>query len=117
MRIVRLNRAALALILCVAITNAQTDTARKPAGTDQDNSRGPIVKGIVTYEGAGQPATRVRVQLMAVQAVTDRRGPVRVPTTLTAAKGEFIFVRPAAGDYYVVSHPADEQQPARAALS
>lgn len=114
MRIVRPTLAALALILCVAITNAQTDTARKPAATDQDNSRGPIVKGIVTYEDTGQPAPRVRVQLIAVQAVTDRRGPVRVPTALTAAKGDFIFVRPAAGDYYVVAHPADEHGPTAA---
>ena len=114
MRIVKPALAALALILCVAITNAQTDTARKPSGTDPDNSRGPIVKGIVTYEDTGQPAPRVRVQLIAAQAVTDRRGPVRVPTTLTAAKGEFIFVRPAAGDYYVVAHPADEHAPSAA---
>ena len=114
MRILRPALAALALILCVANTNAQTEPARKPVATDQaapENSRGPIVKGIVTYEDTGQPAPRVRVQLIAAESLVDRRGPQRVPTTVTAAKGEFIFVRPAAGEYYVVAHPADERVP------
>jgi len=117
MRILRTALAAVALILCVANANAQTEAARKPGATDpaaQENSRGPIVKGIVTYQDTGQPASRVRVQLIPAQSVTDRRGPVRIPTTLTAAKGEFIFVRPAAGDYYVVAHPADEHSPSAA---
>jgi hypothetical protein len=117
MRIFRPALAALALILCVANTNAQTETATKPGATNPaaaENSRGPIVKGIVTYDDTGQPAPRVRVQLIAAQSLVDRRGPQRIPTTLTAAKGEFIFVRPAAGDYYVVAHPADEHAPSAA---
>jgi hypothetical protein len=111
MRILRTALAALVLILCVAITDAQTETVTKPGATKPaapENSRGPIVKGIVTYEDTGQPAARVRVQLIAAESLVDRRGPQRVPTALTATKGEFIFVRPAAGEYYVVAHPADE---------
>ena len=107
MRILRPALATLALILCVANTNAQTETAVKPGAAGQ----GPIVKGIVTYEDTGQPAPRVRVQLIAAESLVDRRGPQRVPTTVTAAKGEFIFVRPSAGDYYVVAHPVDERAP------
>jgi Carboxypeptidase regulatory-like domain len=107
MRILRPALAALALTLWVANTNAQTDVAGKPGA----NGQGAIVKGIVTYEDTGQPAPRVRVQLIAAESLVDRRAPQRVPTTLTAAKGEFIFVRPGAGDYYVVAHPADEHAP------
>jgi hypothetical protein len=114
MRILRPALAALALILCVANTNAQTETARKPGATDQaarENARGPIVKGRVVYEETGQPAPRVRVQLVAADSVADRRGPQRIPTTMTDAKGEFILARPGAGDYYVVAQPADERVP------
>ena len=114
MRILRPAFATLALILCVANTNAQTETARKPGATDQvarENPRGPIVKGHVVYEDTGQPAPRVRVQLVAADGVTDRRGPQRIPTTMTDANGEFVLVRPGAGDYYAVAQPADERVP------
>ena len=59
MRILRPAPAALALILCVANTNAQTETARKPGATDQAARRmraGRLSKDIVTYEDTGQPA-------------------------------------------------------------
>jgi hypothetical protein len=114
MRILRTALAALTLILCVAHTNGQTETARKPGAPDQaarENARGPIVKGHVVYEDTGQPAPRVRVQLVAADSVADRRGPQRIPTTMTDANGEFILARPGAGDYYVVAQPADERVP------
>ena len=112
MRIYRPALAGLALILWAAYTYSQTETAAKPGVTNQtsrENTRGATVKGVVSYEDTGQPAPRVRVQLIAVDWLTDRRGPQSVPTTLTAAKGEFIFTRPAAGDYYVFAQPADDR--------
>jgi len=112
MRISRRALAALALILWAANTNAQTETAAKPGANNQasrENARGAIVKGVVSYEDTGQPAPRVRVQLIAVDSLADRRGPQNVPTTLTGARGEFIFVRPGAGEYYVVAQPADDR--------
>lgn len=111
MRIVKPALAALALILCGAGTSAQTVTATKPGATDpaaQENARGPVVKGLVLYEDTGQPAPRMRVQLIAAESLVDRRGTQRISTTLTAAKGEFLFPRPAPGEYYVVAQPADE---------
>ena len=114
MRILRPALTILALILCAVSANAQTETVTKPGATNPaapENSRGPIVKGIVTYEDTGQPAPRVRVQLVAAESLVDRRGPQRVPMALTATKGEFIFVRPPAGEYYVVAHPTDEHVP------
>lgn len=112
MRISRLALAALALIVWGANTSAQTETVTKPgaaAQTSRENARGPIVKGVVLYEDTGQPAPRVRVQLIAAGSLADQRGPQSIPTTLTAAKGEFIFVRPAAGEYYVVAQPSDNR--------
>jgi carboxypeptidase family protein len=117
MRISRPALAALALILWGANANAQSETAAKPRATNQaapENSRGPIVKGLVLYEDTGQPAPRQRVQLIAVESLADRRGSQRVPTTMTDAKGAFILARPAAGDYYVVAQPADEHAPSAA---
>lgn len=112
MRISGLAFAALALISWGANTSAQTETATKPGAPNQaarDNTRGAVVKGVVSYEDTGDPAPRVRVQLIAADSLVERRAPQSVPTTVTAAKGEFIFVRPAAGEYYVVGHPADER--------
>jgi hypothetical protein len=51
----------------------------------------------------------VRVQLVAVELLADRRGTQRLQTTNAGANGEFIFARPPAGDYYVVAQPADER--------
>jgi hypothetical protein len=53
----------------------------------------------------------MRVQLVAIELLANRRGPNRIPTTMTNANGEFIFLHAVAGEYYVVTHPADEHVP------
>jgi len=98
-------------MLVGANANAQSETAAPPRAADksgQNSSRGSIVKGRALYEDTGQPAPRERVQLVAIELLANRRGPNRIPTTMTDANGEFIFLHPGAGEYYVVAHPADE---------
>src|SRR5215813_13971261 len=102
--------AALALMLLGANSYSQSET-NKPRATDQSvqlGGAGSIVKGRAVFEDTGQPAPKQRVQLVAVDLLTNRRGPSNILTTLTDANGEFVFTRAAAGDYYVVAHPADE---------
>ena len=115
MRMSRLAGAALALLLLGANANAQSETTATPRGgadeSGQDNSRGAIVKGRALYEDTGQPATRQRVQLVAVEALANPRGPNRIPTTMTDVNGEFVFLHLGAGEYYVVTHPVDEHVP------
>jgi len=108
MRRSRLVVAALAFILMGANANAQSETAAKPSAADQsgqNTSRLSIVKGRALYEDSGQPAPRERVQLVAIELLGTRRG--RIPTTMTDANGEFVFLHLGAGEYYVVAHPAD----------
>jgi len=103
--------AVVALMLVGANANAQSETAVPPRAADkfgQNSSRGGIVKGRALYEDTGQPAPRQRVQLVAIEMLANRRGPNRIPTTMTDANGEFIFRHPGAGEYYVVTHPVDE---------
>jgi hypothetical protein len=50
----------------------------------------------------------MRVQLVAIELLANPRGPNRIPTTITDLNGEFIFLHAVAGEYYVVTHPADE---------
>lgn len=113
MRISGLAVAIVALMLVGANANAQSETAapRAAGKSGQNSSRGSIVKGRALYEDTGQPASRERVQLVAIELLVNRRGPSRVPTTMTDANGEFIFLHPGAGEYYVVAHPADEHVP------
>ena len=114
MRISKIAVAALALMLVGANANAQSETAAKPRAADQsgqNSSPGSIVKGRALYEDTGQPAPRERVQLVAIELLANRRGPSRIPTTMTDANGEFIFPHPGAGEYYVVAHPVDEHVP------
>ena len=112
MRRSRLAVAALAFILMGANANAQSETAAKPSAADQsgqNSSRVSIVKGRALYEDSGQPAPRERVQLVAIELLGSRRG--RIPTTMTDANGEFVFLHLGAGEYYVVAHPADAHVP------
>ena len=111
MRISRLAVAALALTLVGANAEAQSETAAKPRATDQSGQTSPgvsIVKGRVLYEDSGQPAPRQRVQLVAIEVLANRRGPNRIPGTMTDANGDFVLTHLGAGEYYVVAHPADE---------
>lgn len=110
MRISGLAVAVVALMLVGANAHAQSETAAPPRAPDksgQNSSRGSIVKGRALYEDTGQPAPRERVQLVAIELLANRRGPNRIPTTMTDANGEFIL-HAVAGEYYVVTHPADE---------
>ena len=110
MRISRVAFAALGFLLVGANANAQSETA-KPRAADQSgqNRRLSIVKGRALYEDSGQPAPRERVQLVAIELLGSRRG--RIPTTMTDANGEFVFLHLGAGEYYVVAHPADAHVP------
>jgi hypothetical protein len=97
-------------MLVGANANAQSETAAPPRAADksgQNSSHGSIVKGRALYEDTGQPASRERVQLVAIELLANRRGPNRIPTTMTDANGEFIFLHPGAGEYYVVAYPAE----------
>jgi len=90
MRISRLAVAALALTLVGANAEAQSETAAKPRAADQSGQTSPgvsIVKGRVLYEDSGQPAPRQRVQLVAIEVLANRRGPNRIPGTMTDANG------------------------------
>jgi len=49
--------------------------------------------------------------LGAIEVLANRRGPNRIPTTMTDANGDFVFTHLGAGEYYVVSHPADAHVP------
>lgn len=114
MRISKLAVAALTLMFLGANAGAQSENPARPSATnspEQNSSRGSIVKGRVLFEDTGQPAPRERVQLIAIELVANRRGPVRIPTTMTDANGEFLFTHQAAGEYYVVAHPADAHVP------
>lgn len=104
----------VALMLVAANASAQSEAASPPSATEksaQKSSAGPIVKGRATYEDTGQPAQRERVQLVAIELLVNRRGPMRIPTTTTDANGEFIFHNPGNGDYYVFTYPADAHVP------
>jgi hypothetical protein len=114
MRISALVVAFVALILVGANANAQSETVGTPRvanETARDRSRGPIVKGRALYEDTNQPAPRMRVQLVSIELLANRRGPNRIPTAMTNANGEFIFLHSGVGEYYVVTHPADEHVP------
>jgi len=114
MRISRLALAASAFILLGANANAYSETVARSRPADksgQNSSGGPTVKGRILYEDTGQPATRQRVQLVAVEALANPRGPNRIPTTTTDVNGEFLFLHLGAGEYYVVTHPVDEHVP------
>ncbi len=109
MRISRPAVAALALMLAGANANAQSEAAAKPRAdqSGQNSSRVSIVKGRALYEDTGQPATRERIQLVAIDLLANRRSPSRIPTTMTDANGEFVFLHLEAGEYYVVAQPVD----------
>src|SRR5262249_56711518 len=69
--------AALALMLLGANSYSQSET-NKPRATDQSvqlGGAGSIVKGRAVFEDTGQPAPKQRVQLVAVDLLTNRRGP------------------------------------------
>ena len=95
------------LMLVGAIASAQS----APDKSIQNRLGESIVKGRAVYEDTDQPATRQRVQLIAIELLVNPRGPVRIPTTITDAKGEFIFHNPGAGEYYVVARPIDAHVP------
>src|SRR6185295_1375566 len=103
--------AVVALILAGVSSNAQSQNPVPPGAADksgENSSRGAIVKGRAVYEDTGQPAPRERVQLVAIEMLANPRGPKRIPTTMTDANGEFIFLHPGAGEYYVFTQPVDE---------
>ena len=114
MRTSELVVAFVALSLVGANANAQSGNVGQPPVTSEsarERSGGPVVKGRALYEDTGQPAPRQRVQLVAIELIANRGGPNRIPTTMTNANGEFIFLHAVAGEYYVVAHPADEHVP------
>ncbi len=96
-------------MLAGANANAQSEAAAKPRSdqSGQNSSRVSIVKGRALYEDTGQPATRERVELVAIDLLANRRGPHRIPATMTDANGEFVFLHLDAGEYYVVAQPVD----------
>ncbi len=100
MRLSALVVAFVALMLVGANANAQSETSGTPRVTDKSNqvpSSGPVVKGRALYEDTNQPAPRMRVQLVAIELLANRRGPNRIPTTMTNANGEFIFLHAVVG--------------------
>jgi hypothetical protein len=106
--------AFVALMLLGANVSAQSDPVAPPRVVDQAGQNalvGSIVKGRALYEDTNQPAPRMRVQLVAIELLTNRRGPNRIPTAMTDANGEFIFLHAVPGEYYVVTHPVDEHVP------
>src|SRR5262249_30125923 len=114
MRILVPAAVLLALLLVGAIASAQSENPSLPPAPDrspQNRSSESIVKGRAVYEDTDQPATRQRVQLIAIELLVNRRGPNRIPTTITDANGEFIFHHPGAGEYYVVTYPVDAHVP------
>jgi hypothetical protein len=86
-------------------TGAQVRAAEK---NSQNTAPGALVKGRALFEDTGQPAPKERVQLVPIEALTNRRAPQRIPTTMTDANGDFTFAHPAAGEYYVVARPMDQ---------
>lgn len=113
MRISGLTVAFVALLLVGTDANAPAQTAAPPRSADKDvqNPGRSIVKGRALYDDTGQPATRQRIQLVAIGMLTNRRGPNRIPTAMTDANGEFVFLHATPGEYYVVAHPVDEHVP------
>ncbi len=114
MRLSALAGALAALMLVGANASAQSQAASAPRAADksvQNSSGGPIVKGRAVFEDTGQPAPRQRVHLVAIEMLANRRGPNRIPTAITDANGEFVFVHPPANEYYVVTRPADAHVP------
>src|SRR5258708_1878840 len=106
--------AAVAFMLVAANAYAQAEMVAKSLAADQsgqNSSRMSIVKGRALYEDTGQPATRERVQLVAIELLANHRGLSHIPGTMTDANGEFIFLHLGAGEYYVVAHPADAHVP------
>ena len=103
--------AFVALMLLGANVSAQSDTRvveKSGQSASPETIVKVIVKGRALYEDTNQPAPRIRVQLVAIELLTNRRGPIPIPTAMTNANGEFIFLHAGAGEYYVVTHPADE---------
>jgi hypothetical protein len=101
----------LGFMLVGANAYAQSETAAKPRAADQsgqNSSSVSIVKGRALYEDTGQPATRERVQLVAIDLLANHRGTSHIPGTMTDANGDFVLTHLGAGEYYVVAHPADE---------
>ena len=104
--------AFVALMLLAANVSAQSDPVAPPRVVEKAGQNAPlgsIVKGHVLYEDTNQPAPRIRVLLVANEFLANRRGPIRIPTTMTNENGEFVFVNTVAGEYYVVTRPADER--------
>ena len=67
-----------------------------------------IITGRVIFDDTLKPAPRYRVQLIPNEALSDSRGPVRIPTAITNENGEFSLQRVRAGEYYVVAKSIDE---------
>src|SRR5258705_4834360 len=99
------------ILLCLAMATfalAKDSQAAKKTEAVQVPTGNSIVTGLAVYEDTGQPATRHRVQLIASEALSNPRGRLRIPTTITNENGEFSLRLIAAGDYYVVASPVDE---------
>src|SRR5258705_2167868 len=99
------------ILLCLALATsalAQDSGAAKKTEAVQAPTGNSIVTGRAVYEDTGQPATRHRVQIIASEALSNPRGRLRIPTTITNENGEFSLRLIAAGDYYVVDSPVDE---------
>src|SRR6476620_4831857 len=101
------------MLLGAAVTAQSTATApsRVVEKPGQNASPVSIVKGRALFEDTNQPAPRMRVKLVAIELLTNRRGPHCIPTTMTDANGKFSFLQAVPGEYYVVTHPADEHVP------
>src|SRR6266699_1229207 len=88
----RFSTILLGLALLPAILAQDSPTAKKseavpaPAGNS-------VVTGRAVYEDTGQPAMRQRVQLIASEALSNPRGPLRIPTAITNENGEFSLRR------------------------
>jgi 5-hydroxyisourate hydrolase-like protein (transthyretin family) len=99
------------ILLCLTLFSsvlAQDSQAAKKTEAIQAPTGNSIVMGRAIYDDTGQPATRHRVQLIASEALSSRRGRLRIPTAITNENGEFSLRRIAAGDYYVVASPVDQ---------
>lgn len=101
------------LLLCLAlITGFLVQDIQTPKKSDpvlQDPAQMVMVSGRVVYEDTGQPATRHRVQLIAVEALGNARNGLRIPTAITNERGEFSLEHVSAGQYYAFAEAMDRR--------
>src|SRR6266571_1325482 len=105
----RLIRICIFLVCFAFISSAIAQNNQTPLNSGGSQTRsGSIITGRAFFEDTNEPATRERVQLIVSEALNNPAGRLRIPTAITDQNGQFELKFVAAGDYYVVSRPADE---------